>query len=235
MNIFVLDLNPFVAAQQHCDKHVVKMILEYGQMLSTAHRLKDGRHTEWVVTNPETGRRKRIVECLLPDESAEPVWREPQHVDDPERYMPGRFELVIENQQCYRTAHANHPCSVWARETDANYHWLAMLFQGTLQEYTLRYGKQHSAARLAPFFQRSPHNIKPGVMTPFAQAMPDEYKHEDAVEAYHRFYAGAKARFARWTEPAAVPTWFIRKTGTTNAALFTRAARLDRRSAVHAG
>ena len=34
MNIFVLDKDPFVAAQQSCDKHVVKMILETGQMLS---------------------------------------------------------------------------------------------------------------------------------------------------------------------------------------------------------
>lgn len=31
-----------MAAQAHCDKHVVKMILEYAQLLSTAHRLLDG-------------------------------------------------------------------------------------------------------------------------------------------------------------------------------------------------
>lgn len=35
MNIFVLDLNPMRAAQAHCDKHVVKMCLEYAQILST--------------------------------------------------------------------------------------------------------------------------------------------------------------------------------------------------------
>ena len=38
MNIFVLDLDPRKAALYHCDKHVVKMILEYAQLLSTAHR-----------------------------------------------------------------------------------------------------------------------------------------------------------------------------------------------------
>ena len=43
MNIFVLDKNPIKAAQQHCDKHVVKMILESAQMLSTAHRILDGK------------------------------------------------------------------------------------------------------------------------------------------------------------------------------------------------
>ena len=42
MNIFMLDKSPTMAAQAHCDKHVVKMILEYAQLLSTAHRLLDG-------------------------------------------------------------------------------------------------------------------------------------------------------------------------------------------------
>jgi len=42
MNIFFLDRDPVVAAQYHCDKHVVKMILESAQMLSTAHRVLDG-------------------------------------------------------------------------------------------------------------------------------------------------------------------------------------------------
>jgi len=42
MNIFILDEDPSAAAKMHCDKHVVKMILETAQMLSTAHRLVDG-------------------------------------------------------------------------------------------------------------------------------------------------------------------------------------------------
>ena len=42
MNIFYLDKDPVVAAQMHCNKHVVKMILESAQMLSTAHRVLDG-------------------------------------------------------------------------------------------------------------------------------------------------------------------------------------------------
>lgn len=39
MNIFVLHSDPWVAAAHHCDKHVVKMILETAQMLSAAHHL----------------------------------------------------------------------------------------------------------------------------------------------------------------------------------------------------
>lgn len=39
MNIFILDNDPVLAAQWQCDKHVVKMILESTQLLSTAHWL----------------------------------------------------------------------------------------------------------------------------------------------------------------------------------------------------
>lgn len=41
MNIFYLHHNTKKCAQWHCDKHVVKMILESAQMLSTAHRVVD--------------------------------------------------------------------------------------------------------------------------------------------------------------------------------------------------
>ena len=41
MNIFFLDKDPITAAQYHCDKHCVKMILESAQLLSTAHRILD--------------------------------------------------------------------------------------------------------------------------------------------------------------------------------------------------
>lgn len=42
MNIFYLHDDPLNAARYHCDKHVVKMILEYAQLLSTAHHMLDG-------------------------------------------------------------------------------------------------------------------------------------------------------------------------------------------------
>ena len=46
MNIFVLDRDPIQAAKYMCDKHVVKMILESCQLLSTAHRVLDGTKIE---------------------------------------------------------------------------------------------------------------------------------------------------------------------------------------------
>ncbi len=51
MNIFYVDTDPVVAAQSLVDKHVVKMILESAQLLSTAHRVLDGEKIgkKWVL------------------------------------------------------------------------------------------------------------------------------------------------------------------------------------------
>lgn len=46
MNIFSLDKDPAVCAAYHVDRHVVKMIVEYAQLLSTAHHLLGTRYTE---------------------------------------------------------------------------------------------------------------------------------------------------------------------------------------------
>ena len=42
MNIFYLSNDVNDCAKQHVDKHVVKMIIEYAQLMSTAHRVLDG-------------------------------------------------------------------------------------------------------------------------------------------------------------------------------------------------
>jgi hypothetical protein len=42
INIFFVHNDPFIAAQSLVDRHVVKMILESAQLLSTAHRILDG-------------------------------------------------------------------------------------------------------------------------------------------------------------------------------------------------
>lgn len=41
MNIFFLSWNPRQAAEFHCDKHVVKMIIETAQLLYSAHWMTD--------------------------------------------------------------------------------------------------------------------------------------------------------------------------------------------------
>jgi len=67
MNIFYLDKDPKTAAEYHCDKHVVKMILESAQLLSTAHRVLDGELGTYI----SLGNRK-IKQWTLSD------WRESQ-------------------------------------------------------------------------------------------------------------------------------------------------------------
>jgi hypothetical protein len=70
MNIFVVDEHPVRAARQMVDKHVVKMILEAGQMLSTSHRVLDG--DEYY---DRTKNNRRIKRWLLNDERESKLWK----------------------------------------------------------------------------------------------------------------------------------------------------------------
>lgn len=219
MNVFVLSTDPATAAREHCDKHVVKMILEYAQLLSAAHRLCDGR--QQVIEFPD-GKKQRVY--LFEGEV-------PTVVAVPKPSGGTRYKVLIENPRCYALSHAQHPCAKWARLTTANYTWLSSLLIELLAEYERRYHKRHTTSRLVQFLSVPPKNVLPGPLTTFPQAMPDEYKHEDTVEAYRRLYAGAKVRFARWTQPAEVPSWFTARTG-GDPARFTRPPRADKAPAV---
>jgi hypothetical protein len=46
------------------------------------------------------------------------------------------------------------------------------------------------------------------VRTPFAQAMPDIYKHSDPVVAYRAYYLGEKQTIARWNKSRGKPDWY---------------------------
>lgn len=52
MNIFFLDYQPDHAAAYHVDKHVVKMILETAQLLSTAHHVLDPEENHILLYKP---------------------------------------------------------------------------------------------------------------------------------------------------------------------------------------
>ena len=56
MNIFYLDESPEACAGRMCDQHIVKMPLETAQILSTAHRVLDGRMVEG---QTESGRKAK--------------------------------------------------------------------------------------------------------------------------------------------------------------------------------
>jgi hypothetical protein len=176
VNIFILDIDPIDAAITQCDKHIVKMILESGQMLSTAHRVLDGE----VSVTVKNGRKTK--QYLLSDERDEAL---------------------------YKPAHVNHPCSIWCRESSANYEWLFLHFLALGEEYTSRYGKEHlTIQKLANHLWDAPDNIAQKNLTPFALAMPDEFKTDDPVESYRDYYCSKQASFNMvWTNRN-VPAWF---------------------------
>jgi hypothetical protein len=70
MNIFAIDEHPVRAARQMVDKHVVKMILEAGQMLSTSHRVLDGEEYY-----DRTKNNRRIKRWRLSDEREGKLWK----------------------------------------------------------------------------------------------------------------------------------------------------------------
>ena len=55
--------------------------------------------------------------------------------------------------------------------------------------------------------ERAPKNINRGGFTPPPQCMPDEYKGDDTVVAYRKYYMGEKAGFAKW-KARETPEWF---------------------------
>lgn len=77
MNIFYIDRDPARAAQWMVDKHVVKMILESAQLLSTAHRVLDGIETPG---KTKTGR--NVKRFVLPD-ARDAVLYSATHINHP--------------------------------------------------------------------------------------------------------------------------------------------------------
>ena len=69
MNIFALHMHPKLCAIYHCDSHVSKMCLEYAQLMSTAHRIMDGR----VYTDYSSGR--KITRCIFDDEREDQFYK----------------------------------------------------------------------------------------------------------------------------------------------------------------
>jgi hypothetical protein len=183
MNIFYLDHDVTKCAEMHNDKHVVKMILEYAQLLSTAHRYLDG--TEVVV--------KKYVNGSLPA-----------------RYRnTKKWKLNDEREQVlYSATHINHPSAVWVRQSDSNYDWLFAMFQALLDEYTFRYGKVHATSRLEAWLCRIPENIPYKTFTEPTPAMPDEVKVPgNSIKSYRNYYINNKLHLASWKNRS-VPEWF---------------------------
>lgn len=106
----------------------------------------------------------------------------------------------------YKPTHYNHPCTLWAGESKQNFIWLWTHTMELFEEYTRRYGKVHKSQQFMNEYI-CPSNMPSVGLTPFAQAMPDQYKNEDAVTAYRNYYIGEKSSFSKWKN-GNIPEWF---------------------------
>lgn len=109
----------------------------------------------------------------------------------------------------YKSTHMNHPSVLWVEASYDNFLWLKALTFALNDEYKYRYNKSVDHKSIAVLTEISQHSFAANGLTPFPQAMPDEYKvPNDAILAYRNFYMGDKAKFAKWTKRAP-PAWFV--------------------------
>jgi hypothetical protein len=159
MNIFFLDWDVKKCAKYHCDKHVVKMVLETAQLLCGAHHAADQ------VTDQVT------------------------------------------DQVPYKLSHKNHPCSIWVRQSLSNYLYLCELGLELCNEYTYRYGKRHKSQDVIEWCVTNKVKICDKGFTTPPKAMPEEYKVDDVIKSYRKYYIGAKKDFVSWKNRE-VPFWY---------------------------
>lgn len=200
MNIFVLDTNPGLCATYHCDKHVVKMILEYTQILLMSYYRFNG------LTTKDLGSNTPLVTEIFKD--------------FPRRNTDG-------SPNPYKISHMNHPCTIWASKSKKNFEWLLALLGYLHSEYYLRYKSKnldaavldqnltHACYPIYMWITKTYSNLKfeSEAVTQFALAMPDYIinKYSDPVEAYRMYYILEKSVFAKWSSPRRVPEWYLKE------------------------
>ena len=87
------------------------------------------------------------------------------------------------------------------------------------EEYNKRFGKEHFCETGLEKLYTMYHLIPEGDLTPFALAMPDDYRPaglvtdvvshargDDAVQAYRRYYHSKQ--FAKWEKTRQAPDWW---------------------------
>lgn len=180
MNIFFLDEDPKICAEMHCDKHVVKMVIEYAQLLSTAHRLIDGMQYE-----DRTARGARIKRWRHPDTVFENTLYKASHIGHPSQ------KWCMENTANYK----------WLAEL-----WIHLCHEYT-HRYGRKHLTQE---KLDGILQQLPKNLTPGVWyqpPPAMSAYPQCIVEGNSLQSYHNYYIVDKARFAKWTDRD-IPSWY---------------------------
>lgn len=187
MNIFYISEDPIQAAKWMVDRHVVKMILESAQLLSTAHRVLDG---EKIVTITQPTMLDELIGDILKNDGykkprKKTIWK-----------LHDSRDSVI-----YSATHINHPSARWCRSSVENYNWLVEHFFALMKEYTYRYGKQHKCSgEISYRLQSPPNNLKEIAFTKIPCAMAEEFIiSEDPVENYRNYYKVGKKHLHKYT------------------------------------
>ena len=120
------------------------------------------------------------------------------------------------NTKLYKLAHKNHPVTIWCRTSKANFVWTLDLIEELHKEWRFRYGhsekKIHKSYTMAQVLRNhipSDKAFKEVGLTPFALAMPIEYKTDNPVESYRKYYMSQeKQKIATWKKARAKPEWY---------------------------
>jgi hypothetical protein len=183
MNIFILDTDAVKAAKQQCDKHIVKMVTESAQMLSTAHRILDGTET---IRTSKSG--KRMVKYWTLDGEMENIMMKAVHINHP----------------CTLWTMASKENYDWHWE-----HYKALSDEYT-HRYGKQHGAFYNN-EIGYILKMTPKNIQSKGLTPFALAMgsnPECIHPGDPVRSYREFYQTKQDRFGMSWKNREVPDWF---------------------------
>lgn len=120
------------------------------------------------------------------------------------------------NLTTYKTCHINHPVSIWVRSSLENFMWTIDLVEAMHDEWKYRNDhptyKLHKSYEMAMYLKQhhpSSDKFEKKGLTPFAQAMPNEFKHDDPIIAYRQYYQkdDQKRRIGTWKKRDR-PYWY---------------------------
>ncbi len=180
MNIFYMHPDPKICAQMHNNSHCSKMIIEYAQLMSTAHRTMDG---EMYYGRTKNG--SKIKRWLHPEDVMETTLYKASHINHPSGIWT-------------RESRANYEWlyTMWC-ELNEEFIWRG--FKNG--EYHETYNK------LKDLLREPPKSMKQGTFTQPTPAMPDDVKNRDSIRAYKDYYVKYKQHLAKWTKRGS-PDWY---------------------------
>ena len=110
----------------------------------------------------------------------------------------------------HRGGYHNHPCTQWAGDSRDNYNWLFLHGIALCREFTFRFNKEHACFDQILTLSSLIRFVPEGKLTPFAQAMPDQYKNSCAITAYRDYYFYDKRENIQceWSKRRHAPNWW---------------------------